>query len=77
MPCWWSTGRCCRHPSTVAHRDVVLPDNLVADDNVAAGGLEPPHELFAKLAIHRLQRRLQVVPAVAEVEDTDADLTRL
>ena len=34
-------------------------------------------ELLAELPVDRLERRLQEVPAVTEVEDADADLARL
>ena len=39
--------------------------------------LEPADELLAELAVDRLERRLQEVPAVAEVEDADADFAGL
>ena len=66
-----------RHAPAVAHRDVVLPDHVVARHHLESGRLEPADQLLAELAVHRLQGTLQVMAAVAEVEDADASLPGL
>ena len=65
------------HAAAVSHGNVVLPDDLVAGDDVEPVGLETSDELLAELPIDRLERPLQEMPSVTEVEDTDADLARL
>ena len=66
-----------RHAPAVAHRNLVLPDHVVARHHFESGRLQPADQLLAELAIHRLEGTLQVMAAVPEVEDADASLPGL
>jgi hypothetical protein len=62
---------------SVAHSDVVLPDDLVAFDHLDPVRLETTDELLPEAAVHGFEWRLQEGTAVAEVEHADAELPRL
>ena len=61
----------------IAHGYFVLPDHVVARHHLEPARFQPADQLLAELPVHRLERPLEVVAAVAEIEDADASLARL
>jgi hypothetical protein len=61
------------HGLAVAHRDVVAPDDVVAEHHLVAIGTETCRQRVAELPLHGGERLAEEVAAIAEVEEADAE----